>query len=176
MIKEKNSKAQIWIETVVYTLIALIMIGAVLAFAQPKIQEIQDKLIIDKTFDAIREIDSQINSVINGGVGNKRVINLEIKKGELKIDSHPKNEIVFTLKDSRSVYSEPGKEVTLLGIKMKTIKTGKTSVVTLTKNYDSEGIQLTASESSLILGKSASVYTLTITNEGSNNIKISVGS
>jgi type II secretory pathway pseudopilin PulG len=175
MIKEKNSKAQIWIETVVYTLIALIMIGAVLAFAQPKIQEIQDKLIIDKTFDAIREIDSQINSVINGGVGNKRVINLEIKKGELKIDPL-NNEIVFTLKDSRSVYSEPGKDVKLLGIKMKTIKTGKTSVVTLTKNYDSEGIQLTASESSLILGKSASVYTLTITNEGSNNIKISVGS
>jgi uncharacterized protein (UPF0333 family) len=37
----KNKRGQIWVETVVYTLIALVMIGLVLAFAKPKIEELQ---------------------------------------------------------------------------------------------------------------------------------------
>ena len=43
--KRSDKKAQVWIETVIYTLIALALIGTVLAFVKPKIQEIQDKIV-----------------------------------------------------------------------------------------------------------------------------------
>jgi type II secretory pathway pseudopilin PulG len=167
--KEKNSKAQIWIETVVYTLIALIMIGAVLAFAQPKIKEIQDKLILDRTFDALQEITSQIESAVNGGIDNRRTVNVEIKKGELKIDP-ANNEIIFTLKDSNSIYSEPEKTVNRIGIKIETKETGKTAIVTLTKKYD-YNIE-TKSGNTEILTKSASAYRMIITNIGTDKIRI----
>ena len=46
---EKGTKAQIWIETVIYTLIAFVILGAVLGFAKPKIEELQDKSIIEQS-------------------------------------------------------------------------------------------------------------------------------
>lgn len=170
--KRKSKIGQIWIETVIYTLIALIMIGAVLAFVRPKIQEIQDKLVIDQTFDTLEEIDSQITSVINGGVGNKRIINVEIKKGEIKID--PANEnITFTLRESNSLYSEPGETIKIGKIETTTIETGKTSTVFLTLNYKAQyDIDYDTTTSPEILGKSPSPYKITITNQGGNKIEI----
>jgi len=53
-----EKKGQIWVETVIYVLIALIMIGAVLAFINPKVKEIQDKLTLDKTVVLLEELDT----------------------------------------------------------------------------------------------------------------------
>ncbi len=36
--KRDDKRAQIWIETMIYTLIAFIMLGLVLAYAKPKIE------------------------------------------------------------------------------------------------------------------------------------------
>jgi len=47
MIKSKK-KGQVWIETVTYTLIAFVLIGLILAFVKPKIDELQDKALIDR--------------------------------------------------------------------------------------------------------------------------------
>jgi len=182
MRKKYSGKAQIWIETVIYTLIALIMIGAVLTFARPKIQEIQDKIVIDQSFESLEEIDSQIMSAINGGIGNKRIISVEIKKGELKIDDQEPNQILFILKDSRSIYSEPTtdpeKFLKIGGkIEVQTQKTGKTAVVVLRLKYDPGDVDIIySSEYGNILGKSPSPYKFTITNLGLNDIKIEVGS
>ena len=44
-----NSKhGQVWVETVIYTLIAFALIGTVLTFVKPKIEEMQDSAIISQ--------------------------------------------------------------------------------------------------------------------------------
>ena len=84
----KNHRGQVWVETVIYTLIAFVLIGAVLAIAQPRIEEIQDKAFIEQSFGVMKDIDNIILSLAQGGVGNKRVVELGLKKGNLIIDGH----------------------------------------------------------------------------------------
>ena len=52
----KNKRGQIWVETMVYTLIAFALIGLVLAFVKPKIQETQDKAIIEQSVNILKDI------------------------------------------------------------------------------------------------------------------------
>jgi len=164
-------RGQIWIETVIYTLIALIMIGAVLGFARPKIQEIQDKLTIDKSFEMLQEIDAQVSSVVEGGAGNKRTITIEVKKGEINIAS---GKIIFTIGDSKSVYSEPGEEITIDKIKVKTEQTGDVNTVTLTLDYEDTPQIVTRDGSSIKLTKSPSPYKLSITNNGGSEVEFKI--
>ena len=56
MKKGVKKRGQIWVETVIYTLIALVMIGTILAFALPKISEIQDKSTIEQSIIVIKDI------------------------------------------------------------------------------------------------------------------------
>ena len=113
IIKKKriSKKGQIWIETVLYTLIAFILIAAVLAFVKPKIQEIQDKTIIVQSISAMEEINSLVTDVAIAGVGNKRTLQLKIEKGNLEIDG-TNEKIVFEI-ESRHKYSEPGKKISV---------------------------------------------------------------
>ena len=89
----KNSKGQVWIETVVYTLIAFAILGAVLGFAKPKIEELQDKAVIEQSILMLENIDGIIEE-IKTVQGNKREIELGIKKGSLTIDSE-NDQIIF---------------------------------------------------------------------------------
>ena len=159
----QSKRGQIWVETVIYILIALIMIGAVLAFINPKIKEIQDKLTLDKTVELLEGLDSKITEV-SAGVGNRRVVNIEIKRGELLINP---NNIIYTLEESNVAYSEPVAEdapFTPSGkVSVQTVKKGDVYKVKLkiefpdiTLNYGS-GTKLV---------KSSSSYKLAITNEG----------
>jgi len=134
--KRSNRKGQVWIETVIYTLIALIMIGAVLAFIKPKIQEIQDKAIIDQSIQVLDYIDGQIKSAALGGEGNRRVTEFVLKKGTLEIDARSESEkLIFTMEDSRSTYSEPGIPVRSGNIEILTEKKGRLNTVRLTISY-----------------------------------------
>ena len=110
-----NVRGQIWVETVIYTLIALTMMGAVLAFAIPKIEEIQDKSVIDQSINAVKDINNVILSVVQGGAGNKRVIETNIKKGSLIIDGEY-DKITFEM-ETNYVYSEQGQVVNIGNIK-----------------------------------------------------------
>ena len=56
-----RKKGQIWIETVLYTLIGLSLIGLVLAFVTPKINEARDNLVIEQTKDVMKIFDDKIN-------------------------------------------------------------------------------------------------------------------
>lgn len=78
----KNIRAQVWIETVLYTLIAFVMIGLVLAYAKPKIEELQDKTIIEQSIEMLKNIDSTILTI--GAPGNQRLIEIGIKKRRIK--------------------------------------------------------------------------------------------
>jgi type II secretory pathway pseudopilin PulG len=99
-------RGQVWVETVIYTLIGLAIIGIVMAMALPKINERKDEIVIGQSIEALGNIDDTIYETINNGVGNRRVVDLEIKKGALIVDAK-KNMISWEL-DSSFEYSESG--------------------------------------------------------------------
>ena len=56
----KNKLGQIWVETVIYTLIGIAIIGIVLAIAQPKIEAKKDEVIIEQAIESLGNIDEKI--------------------------------------------------------------------------------------------------------------------
>lgn len=169
---KKSKHAQIWIETVLYTLIALVMIGLVLAFIRPKIMELQDQAIIEQSIVILEEIDNIILSLTQGGPGNKRVIKLGIKKGSLKIDGL-NNKVLFEI-ESGYTYSEPGTSIDYgEGIKIITEKRGEYNLVTISKDYSSEK-DITYNNQDILktITKAPTPYKLSISNEGGVITKI----
>lgn len=182
---ESKKRGQIWIETVIYTLIALIMIGTVLSFVQPKIQEIQDKAVIDQSLKVITKIDSEINSVVQRGSGNKEIMSFELKKGEIEINCPVSSgSIKYILKDTRNIYSEQctyqteseciynDKQTNYGNVKLLTIKRGKLNDVILSVTYDSgydTYANLICDNNKLTFSKSTTPYKISIFNEGSSS-------
>jgi len=164
---KKNRRGQIWVETIVYTLIAFALIGLVLAFVKPKIEEIQDKGIIEQSISILEDIDLIITTL--GVPGNQRVINLGISKGVFNIDGE-NNRLFFEI-ESRHIYSEPGKNVTIGNIVVFTEKKGKINEVTLTRNYR-EKYNITYQNRNELkkISKAPTPYILLITNKGEDSL------
>jgi len=168
--KGRSKLGQIWIETVIYTLIAMIMIGAVLAWGKPKIEELQDKSIIEQTLGIFEDIDSQISSVVDGGAGNKRVVEIGLKKGSIKIVGED-DTFLFEIK-TKYTYSEPGQDIYIGNIKANTIKKGEYNEVNISLSYDEKydlryNYNLNPeNEESKTITASSTPYNLIITNTG----------
>ncbi len=101
-----EKRGQVWIETVVYTLIGLVIIGSLLAISKPKIDEIKDQMVIKQTIDAMKTLNQQIEET-SQTAGIKRVPEIRFQKGELII-SPSENIIYWKYENSHSQYSEPG--------------------------------------------------------------------
>ncbi len=174
-------KGQVWIETVVYTLIALVILGAVLSFAQPKIQELQDKSIIDQSINMLEDLENVVED-IRTAPGNKRKVELEIKKGSLTIDSE-NNKIIFEI-ESLHTYSEPcpplPEECTPYekgNIKIYNYQVGEVNKISAISDYSGRyNLVWNNQEKSELLTKSSAGYSIFISNEGipqgDNKIKI----
>jgi len=106
-----NNRGQIWVETVIYTLIGLAIIGLLLSIVKPSIERKQDEILIDTTRDMMSSIESSIEEARYYGVGNTRNIDVSIKIGELKINSTG-DQIIFSV-NSRYKYSQPNEVITL---------------------------------------------------------------
>lgn len=130
--KRGNCLGQIWIETVIYTLILMVLIGLTLSYVNPKIEGFKDKTAIEKTFNFLKSIDNTINEV-KSVPGNKRITSVTISNGKIEIDGE-NDKITFEI-DSRYEYSEPGESFTESGFNITTIAQGKTNKVTIEKNY-----------------------------------------
>src|SRR3989344_1943069 len=130
-----SKNGQVWIETVIYTLVAIALIGLVLAFATPKINKDKDKAVVEQTIDSLNKFDSKIQDSL-GTPGNRRVVDFTMKRGELYIVSED-NKIVFVLNDLSEPYSEPGIDVEIGRIVARSAKGQKYSSINLTLSYDS---------------------------------------
>jgi hypothetical protein len=160
---KKNKKGQIWIETVIYTLIAFVMIGLVLAYAKPKIEEMQDKAIIEQSIEMIKGIDSTILTI--GCQGNQRAIELGIKKGILKIDGE--NDLIIFEIESKHTYSEPNTNIVDGNLIIHTEKIGKLNIVNLTRDYSEVyDIKYQGEDKLKLISKSSTPYTMFISNSG----------
>ena len=100
----KNKKCQIWIETVIYTLIGLAIIGLMLAVITPRINTMKDKAVIAETINSMNDLNQQIQNTFIAP-GNKREVFLSVKKGEYTLDTN-NNSIQYLLKGSTLLYSQ----------------------------------------------------------------------
>lgn len=165
----KNKRGQVWVETLIYTLIAFVMMGIVLYFAGPRINQAQDKAIIDQTVNVMEDINAVISSI--GIPGNKRLVELTLKEGELKIDAE-QEKIIFEM-ESEYEYSQSGEEIEYGGIIAYTEEKGNFYLVRLTSDY-SNSYNITYRDEHIIktITKSPAPYNLFITNQGSSPIII----
>ncbi len=113
--RRMSKLGQVWIETVIYTLIGLAVIGILLAVSKPKIEQMKDKIVIEQTITSLNEISTRIYDV-QIAPGNKRILDLKIAKGKFYVNSSA-DKIGWIL-DSNYKYSELGKEVNLGNMKV----------------------------------------------------------
>ena len=110
MKRVKGRKGQVWVETVIYTLIGLTIIGLVMAAALPKINAKKDEIMIEQAIEALGNIDNKIYEVQRAS-GNRRVVDLKIKKGMFVVDMD--EETISWILDSSFQYSEEDVAVSL---------------------------------------------------------------
>jgi len=167
----KKKKAQVWIETVIYTLIALAMIGAVLSFAKPKIEQMQDKSLIEDSIRVMEDMNS-IMMEVRKVSGNQRTFDLGIKKGEVTFDAG--NNKIFFYIDSKYVYSQIGEEIQSGSVLIKTeeISPKKEYRIHLTLDYSGSEFNLKLKDGSLTkkIVKASTLYKVYIVNQGKDAI------
>lgn len=159
-----KKKGQVWVETVTYTLVAFVLIGLILAFVKPKIDELQDKALIEQSMNVMRQIDSVINEVYEDGTGNKRLIEILIKKGNLIIDSE--NDSLKFEFEGNYQYSEVGQNYSESSFSILTTQNGPLYKILIEKNYPNFNITYSERDSSRTFGGSSSPYGIFISNKG----------
>ena len=167
-------KGQVWVETVIYTLIGLAIIGLVLAAALPKINMKKDEIMIEQSIEALGNIDNKIYEVLKA-TGNRRVINLEIRKGVLIIDMG--EDTISWILDSSFPYSEIDMPVSIGRMNVTTTK-GKPWKVELKLGYDMDIRYNNEVSGTKQLDVAPTPYKFTIENDGKNptgNIIINFG-
>lgn len=169
--KRGIKKGQIWVETVIYTLIAFIMIGLVIAYVKPKVEEIQDKAVVEQSIEVLNEISDTISS-IKRAPGNQRVLELGIKKGTLTIDGE-NDQLIFQI-ESRYEYTEPGKNVNIGDLIAYTKKAGDLYDISLTSDYEMYDITYSGNNELKTLTQSPTPYSMVIANKGDVNNKINI--
>tara|TARA_Y100000310_G_C20488564_1_gene718016 strand:- start:398 stop:913 length:516 start_codon:yes stop_codon:yes gene_type:complete len=166
-------KGQIWIETVIYTLIGLAIIGILLSIIKPAIEKKQDQILIENSIEMLEGIKIFIEDVKYYGAGNTRTIDLKIKKGKIIFDS--KNDIINFEIESRYEYSEPNQIVEKGGVNILTTPRTETFDMLLTLDYTGK-LDLTWNEEDKIhtLQKTSVPHKISITNKGKINNSINI--
>lgn len=159
-------KGQVWLETVIYILIGLTIIGLVLGFVTPKINEKRDRIVIEQSVAALNVFDSKIKEVIESGIYNKRVLEFKMQRGNLYVDSQ-KNQVVFFLDGLTAPYSEPSINIPLGRVILKTTQGRKTSAVNLTLQYGAgTDITFDGTQDMIKINPSAVPYKFSFENKG----------
>lgn len=171
MQKRGSAKAQIWVETVIYTLIGLAIIGIVLGIATPKIKEMTDRAIIEQTISAFYDLDKEMR-IVKSAIGNSRIVGFNIKKGSIAISSQA-DAIYYTMEDTGAMYSQLGKEIEQGGVRILTEQRGDEDRYNVKIILDySTSFDLTYNEQSIdkTLTQAPTAYQVLIRNKGNKVI------
>ena len=162
-------RGQVWVETVIYTLIGLVIIAILLATALPQIEKAGDRNVIKQTLTAFSDIDSKITQV-EQTPGNLGVVELRIAKGKLDINSI-NNTLVYTLEDTPLKLSELDQKIEEGGIILETKKYGSNFKIILTKDYsDSLNMTYNGQKNIKTFQAGTTPYKIQIENIGDNSI------
>jgi len=165
-----KKRGQVWVETVIYTLIGLTIIGVLISIASPKINQMKDKAILGQVVDSLNELNSKIMETLVSPA-NSRQVTLGVQKGEYVIDSI-NNSIYYVLRGTGYLYSEPGELVSQGDIYVKTISRNNKYDVYLSLNYSSYNITYAGKDTNKILTPASAAYTLLIQNQGNKKLNI----
>lgn len=166
--KNKSKLSQIWVETAVYTLIGLTIIGILLSIANPQIEKIKDRSIIKQTIDSVNTLDDKISEV-EQSPANVGIIDLRVAKGRLVINS-TNDSVVYIMEDTRLELSQIDQEIREGNIFIKTIKHGNRFSIFLTRHYYGLNITYSGADMDKILQAAASPYKIRIENQGQEDI------
>ena len=161
----KNLRAQIWVETVIYTLIGLAIIGILLAVSKPKIDSMKDKLAIEQTIDSMNLLNSKIIEAEGFSQGNKRKVELKISKGQLVIN--PNLDSIYWVLDSNYKYSESGSIVDIGNLKLITTGNNPWKIMIFT-NYSGIDLKYQNKAEIKTFDVSPSVYNIFVENKGAS--------
>ena len=165
MVKRIDNRGQIWVETVIYTLIGIAIIGLVLAAAKPKIDAKKDEIVIEQAIEALGNVNDKIYEV-QRAAGNRRSIRLTVGKGKFIINM-AENKILWEIESSFE-YSEKDVVVPIGSLDVLT-KESTPWKVTLEENYavdiQFEGQNIGTKE----LNIASTPYELIIENKGIND-------
>jgi len=172
-----KKSGQVWIETVLYTLIGLALIGLALGFIMPKINEARDKATVEQAINSLSEFDAKVNEVIETGTGNVRQIEFYMKKGELYINTSG-NEIEMILTGLSKPYSEPGVPIDKGRIKVMSEVNQKANTVYLRASYTRYNITYNEKDEEIPTKfvSASTPYEFFIKNEGNSVVDITEGS
>ncbi len=158
-------RGQVWVETVMYTLIGLAILGSLIAVMTPRIQKISDNALITQSINSLNKINEQIGEVLMYS-GTQREIILAVKNGEYIIDSI-NNSIEFVLSDTKLKYSEIGENVPKGYINVLTTqRTNNNYDVTLSLNYSAYNLSYQDADKNKILTGAPNPYKLLVQNNG----------
>ncbi|MBT3642964.1 hypothetical protein HN876_01265 [archaeon] len=161
-----NTRGQVWVETVIYTLIGIAIIGLVLSVAKPKIDEKKDEVVINQAIDALNIIDGKIDAVAGSTPGNRRIIDLEVGRGEVQLDVEGNN--IVWIVDSSYLYSELDITIPVGNIDVTTKQGGEKYQVFLNVSYSEDLVfeEQTTGVKSLL--QAPTPYQLMVENDGVN--------
>ena len=160
-----EKRGQVWIETVIYTLIALTIIGIVLGIIKPVLEEQKDKMTITQSIDVLNEIDNNVNDV-KYVPGNSRTMELKITKGNLVIDSS-EDKISIEIESSKYAPSEPGLIITEGNVQENTTAKGSMYNIKLTLDYQEKfNITYKGKEEKGVFQYAPVAYKLSLINNG----------
>lgn len=159
-----NKNAQVWIETVTYTLIGLAIIGAMMAVLIPRVNQMTDRAVITQTIDALNVLNDQFAEVAVYS-GSQRNIEFMLKKGELLIN--PVDETIsFTLKNTNLLYSQVGELIERGDIFILTKEiTSKKYDITLMLNYSNYNLTYYDKDNEKIFTSASTPYRFLIQNK-----------
>ncbi|MEK6872050.1 MAG: hypothetical protein AABX16_04065 [Nanoarchaeota archaeon] len=109
MFNTTNRRAQIWVETAIYTLIGLTLISIVLSVAIPQVQKIKDRSVLQQVTDSLASLHKEL-STVSEVAGNARTFYLTLEKGKLEINSSA-DRISYYLENTNYKFSEPEKPI-----------------------------------------------------------------
>ncbi len=165
-----NRSGQVWVETVIYTLIGIAIMGILIATTAPRIEEWKDRALIEQSMESLGEINAKISELQKVAPGNQRSFNLKIGKGKLIIDS--KNDKIYWELDIGFEYGESGTSImdgiintTTLGDDPWTVRLEIPLPVNIKVRYNGK-------EEQKEFGESPTPYRFSVKNEGIENGKI----
>ena len=158
-------KSQIWVETVIYTLIGLTIMGIVISVITPKINQMTDKAVIEQSTESLNKINEAFSDILLSS-GSQQQVNLLVKKGEYLIDAIG-NRIVFNFKNSNYKYSELNLSFKKIDVYVLTIDQGnKKYDVSLWLNYSYLNLTYNDKKENKFLTTAANPYPVVISNIG----------
>jgi len=161
----KNKLAVIWVSTVLYTLIALSIIGMLLAVVRPKLAEIKDRFIEEQTVNALNDFDKLVFD-IRKATGNRRSYELKLGRGIMTL-SGSDNSLEWILDDSKYQASELGATIEAGRLNLTTTKVGSNFVIKLKLKYTDINLTVNNADDDKVLQPSATPYRVQIENKGS---------